>query len=242
MKSAPCRCCDTKRLYPSSPARNGLDWLSSSAKARGGANVTDRTKKGEENPSATSTDEKIAAYVDYLRLNHVSIVREGVLLDAVQCAVRTIQVQGDRSEGEKFQALFYGSLIQDEVRAIRDDPTRTLILNCCWAGFDLGMLLSPDRSPKEIERIRARVRSEMGRLGGKSTRKRPWVRHATQLAIAAYAADPSASNDKPADEVLGSWKLSSVKPPGHRTLGGLISKLRGRELPQRTGSFRKRTR
>jgi hypothetical protein len=188
-------------------------------------------------------DERITAFLDYVRMNNVALINAGALIDAVQSAVRTLLVQGDRSEGDKLQARLYESLIREGVRELRNDPSRTLSLNCYWAGFDLGMLLSPDRSPKEIERIRARVRSEIGRLGGNAARKEsPWVPHATQLAIAAYSADPSASNDKLADEVLGSWKLSSVKPPGHRTLTGFISRLRGHELPQRTRSFRKRTR
>ena len=112
-------------------------------------------------------DERITAFLDYVRMNNVAHVSERALIDAVQSAVRTILVRGDRSEGEKLQARLYGSLIREGVRELRNDPSRTLSLNCYWAGFDLGIILRPDRSPEEIERIRAKARSLMASALGK---------------------------------------------------------------------------
>jgi hypothetical protein len=190
-----------------------------------------------------SADEQIAAFLDYVRMNNVALVREGALLDTVRSAVSIIEAQGD--EGTKLQARLYRSLIQDGLRDVQNDPNRTFLRNVLWAALDPGMILSPDRSAKEIERIRAKMRSEMARLAGRRSgaarkEKRPWVPHAKELAMTAYSADPSASDGKLADEILGSWKLGRVKCPVHRTLTEFISNLRANgELPQRTGSFPK---
>jgi hypothetical protein len=207
--------------------------------------MTDRPKKAQENSSAMSADKRIAAFLDYVRMNNVALVSEGVLIEAVQSAVRTIQAQGDRSEGEKLQASLYGSLIREGVRELRNDPSRTFSLNCYWAGFDLGMILRPDRSPKEIERIRAKARSLMasalGRRSGEVRRKnRSWAQHAEDLALYAHSNDPARSDDKIAEYISDSWKLADIRCPGHRTLAKFVAELRliGR-LPKRTRSLQK---
>jgi hypothetical protein len=82
--------------------------------------------------------------------------------------------------------------------------------------------------------------AEMGRAGGKKSgedrrARRKWVLHATDLAKAAYSRDPTASNDRIAEEIADTWKLQDVDCPGHRTLSKFVSELR------RDGQLRKRS-
>jgi hypothetical protein len=207
--------------------------------------MTDRAKKAQEDAFTMRADERITAFLDYVRMNNVALVSEGALIDAVESAVRTILVRGDRSEGEKLQARLYGSLIREGVRELRNDPSRTLSLNCYWAGFDLGIILRPDRSPKEIERIRAKARSltasALGKRSGEVRREnRSWAEHAEELALEAYSDDPARSNEKIAEHISDSWKLADIGCPGHRTLAKFVAELRsiGRLL-QRTRSLQK---
>jgi len=89
--------------------------------------------------------------------------------------------------------------------------------------------------------------SEVSRVAGKKsgeTRRanRPWVPHATELAVDAYDSNPSASNATIADYISDAWKHESPQAPGHRTLSEFVSEMRIKgDLPQRTGSLPKRT-
>jgi hypothetical protein len=206
--------------------------------------MTDRPTTAQEDSSAMSADEQIAVFIDYLRMNNVAIVSEEVILDSVQSADRTVQVQDDRSEEMRLHAHFCASLIQRGLREVRNDTNRSFHLNLLWAAFDFGMILSPDRPPKEIERIRAEARSLMasalGKRSGEVRREnRPWAQHAEELALEAYSNDPARSNEKIADYISDSWKLADVRCPGHRWLAEFAAELRliGR-LPRRARSLR----
>lgn len=87
----------------------------------------------------------------------------------------------------------------------------------------------------------------MGKAGGKKSgavrkENRPWKPHAAELAKEAYSNDGDVSNESFADAISDRWRLKEPECPGHRTLTTFVSELRkSGQLPQRRGSFRKRS-
>jgi hypothetical protein len=101
------------------------------------------------------------------------------------------------------------------------------------------MAFQAERAPMTSEMIadfKRREQSEKGKLRGIARRaKRPWVPHATELALAIRAEHEDYSQDKVTEEILFRWKLGSVQPPGHRALKEHIGELeQAGVLPPRT--------
>jgi hypothetical protein len=92
---------------------------------------------------------------------------------------------------------------------------------------------------------RREVRVELARKGGRrsgAVRKagRPWVPHATELALIAYSKYNNLSDEKIATAISDCWKLEETDHPGHRTLTKHVAELRATgTLPQRSGPLRK---
>jgi hypothetical protein len=72
----------------------------------------------------------------------------------------------------------------------------------------------------------AEQKREAGRKSGESRlAKRPWVKHARELAIEIRAANPKSSQDEVATEIMARWKDGKNRHPGHPTLKKYISEL-----------------
>jgi hypothetical protein len=101
------------------------------------------------------------------------------------------------------------------------------------------MAFQAERAPMTSERIadfKRREQSEKGKLSGIARRaNRPWVRHATELALAIRVEHQDYSQDKVAEEIFSGWKLGNVQPPGHAVLKRHIGELeKAHVLPRRT--------
>jgi hypothetical protein len=91
-----------------------------------------------------------------------------------------------------------------------------------------------------LRKARAEIGREAGVKSGQARKAAPWRGPATELAKAACAKDPTASNEDIATEIAAGWKCKTLECPGHRTLEKLVSSLRtDGTLPKRTGSLRK---
>jgi hypothetical protein len=210
--------------------------------------LADRPKEPQEKSSAATTEERVTAAVDQVRLNNLAPVNELFLLDVVERMLCGILEQSDWPEHLKNQARFHARLIEDGVLAIRNEPNRSFVLNLIWAGLSLGMTSSPGLPAEDIERFLAQARSEMARVRGRksgASRKaaRRWVPHANELALTSYSDDPRASDEKLATDITFRWRFDSQKGepkcPSVRTLSRFVAELRAREeLPQRTSSRR----
>jgi hypothetical protein len=168
-----------------------------------------------------------------------------VVSRAVETAVRSALARRALTEDTKSELLFDAKRLALGIRLFRNAPNRGPVYRLVLSALFVGLRASLQTD--EVDRLSAQVRSEMGRAGGKksgSVRKasRPWVLHATRLAIEACKRDPIASHETVAGAISDCWKLADVKCPGIRTLAKFVSDLRSNgQLPHRSGSLPKRT-
>ena len=113
--------------------------------------------------------------------------------------------------------------------------------------FSVGVLVGNSMSDEEVAQMWAAMKSGRSSIAGKKSGEvrranRPWVSHATELAVHACDSNPRASDETIAGLIADNWKFGHISAPGHRTLSGFVAELRkGHKLPQRTGSLQKGT-
>jgi hypothetical protein len=181
-------------------------------------------------------DEQIADALRQVQLS-VPIVSELFIQEVIERMLCCILDQGDWPEHTKLQARFHAKLIEEAVKEARSAPNQSLLVSALWAALSLGATSSPSLPADYIQRIRAEERSAIARTGGKAPRREPpWLAPAKELALTAYANDPTRSNEKLVAEILSCWRLDPDKCPSVRTLTRFVAKLRASgELPPRTG-------
>jgi hypothetical protein len=167
-----------------------------------------------------------------------------VVSRAVETAIRSALARRALTEDAKSELLFDAKQLALGIRSFRNFPTRGGGVQPCAVHV---VHWSSRLQTDEIDSLSAQLRSEMGRAGGKksgSVRKasRPWVLHATQLAIEACKRDPNASHETVGGTISDCWKLADVKCHGNRTLAKFVSGLRSTgQLRHQSGSLRKRS-
>jgi hypothetical protein len=160
--------------------------------------------------------------------------RSGILLlMLVSQAFEHICDRKDFSQADKDDVASHAQEFMSIFNAVSDSPSgicpRELVFRFGEAALLIGLSvgLSPDK-------VRA-WKQKGGRNSGSTRRaKRQWAAHAEELAVAAYAHDPEASNDTIAVEIASCWKLKEVDCPGHRTLCDFVSDQKKRGRLQRT--------
>jgi Arc/MetJ-type ribon-helix-helix transcriptional regulator len=169
-------------------------------------------------------------------------VNEMLISDVVDETLRSILDRRGWPEHTKRHARHNADVIRAAIQAVRNAPNRDFILNLVWAALSLG--LNSGHSAEWIERA-ARERAK--KSGAVRKENRPWVPHAKELALTAQSADPNASDEKLATEIIFRWRRDpdkgEPKCPSVRTLSKFVAELRAREeLPQRARSLQKRAR
>jgi len=129
------------------------------------------------------------------------------------------------SDAHEFMSIF---------RAVSDSSAgicpRELVWRFGAAALSLG--LSVGLSPDKV--LAWKQKGGKNSVVTRRAKRQRWLTHAKELAIAAYARNPAASDDTIAVEIASSWKLAEVNHPGHRTLCAVVSDLRKRGFLQRT--------
>lgn len=164
---------------------------------------------------------------------------------AVEAAVGSALAHRALTEETKNELLFDAKRLALGIRSFRNAPSRGAVYRLVLSALFVGLRASLQAD--EVDSLSARVRSEMGRRGGKksgSVRRasRRWLPHATQLAIEACECGPNASHEAVAGKISDCWKIADINCPGIRMLAKFVSDLRSTgQLPQRSGSLRKRS-
>jgi hypothetical protein len=159
-------------------------------------------------------------------------------------SIATTWIQADPEDAVACSALAHiESVIRKLEKRFGSSPdaiaeSRELALDIV-ALVEAVMAFQAERAPMTPDRIadfKRREQSEKGKLSGIARRaNRPWVPHATELALVIRAEHPDYAQDKVAEEIFSGWKLGNVQPPGHAVLKQHIGKLKKADvLPRRT--------
>jgi hypothetical protein len=196
-------------------------------------------------------EEMLAALRDHIRLTNMPHPDEAFIRWVVGRMLERVQNQLDLPEDMKIRAQVDAILIEDALRELKNAPNRSLLVTAIWAALHLAQTSGPGLPSDYLERLDAQMRSAMGKAAGKKSgavrkENRPWRSHAEELALEAYARDPSRSNEALAVEIFFSWRLNpdkgETKCPSVATLKRFVAELRRcGKLPPRTGSRRTRT-
>jgi hypothetical protein len=205
---------------------------------------------------AKTTSEREAAFerlCTEMKENHPELIqglfeadRSGFLLLVMSLQVlESIDDRKDLSQADKNGVASDAQEFMSIFNAVSDSPSgicpRELVFRFGMDALSLG--LSAGLSPEKLRELRAGMLTEHQTalsLKGVESRiaKIRWRAHAEELAIAAAARDPNASNESIAAEIVARWKLKEVPHPGRRHLSTFITGLRTcGKLPEKTGSL-----
>jgi hypothetical protein len=106
-----------------------------------------------------------------------------------------------------------------------------MIIGAHDTGHDDGVLALADRLLKSWHQ------SQAGKASGKRRQKKPWHKHAKDLAVKARHEKPTLSQERVAEEIQAKWKsrTTRVRLPSRPTLKNFVADLeKAGELPRRS--------